>query len=154
MSFACNGTIRNIYASSRTISSRGAVLFSEATTPLTSTALALSRLPHRVVSNSLAYGKSFMNFSATRVQTKKNEGTTIIDIVNQQSCPRNVTSIAEDVSEFLRGLMGGILFVKRTFQPSILRRKRKHGFLARAATRHGQDILNRRRFKKRTNLCG
>lgn len=154
MSFACNGTIRNMYASSRTISSRGTALFSEATAPLISTASALNRLPHRVVSNSLVFGKSFMNFSAARVQTKKNEVTTIIDIVNQQSCARNVASITEDVSEFLRGLLSGILFVKRTFQPSILRRKRKHGFLARQATRHGQDILNRRRFKKRTNLCG
>ena len=59
-----------------------------------------------------------------------------------------------DVTEYLNDLFGGILFVKRTYQPSILRRKRKHGFLARQSTRHGRKIMNNRRVKKRTNLCG
>ena len=59
-----------------------------------------------------------------------------------------------DITECLNNLFGGILFVKRTYQPSILRRKRKHGFLARQSTRHGRKIMNNRRVKKRTNLCG
>lgn len=150
MSYACNGTIRNFYASSRSLSSRGTALFSDAATPLT----ALYRLPQRAVLNSVSLGRSLTDVTASRVQTQKYEGTTIIDIVNQQSCQRSITSITEDISEFLSGLLNGILFVKRTFQPSILRRKRKHGFLSRVSTRHGRDVLNRRRHKKRTNLCG
>lgn len=50
-------------------------------------------------------------------------------------------------------LLEGIWFVKRTFQPSLIRRKRKHGFLARAADRNGRKILVRRRAKQRTRLC-
>ncbi len=47
----------------------------------------------------------------------------------------------------------GILMIKRTFQPSLLRKKRKHGFLARKSTKDGIRVLNRRRFKKRVRLC-
>jgi large subunit ribosomal protein L34 len=42
-----------------------------------------------------------------------------------------------------------IWFIKRTFQPSLLRRKRKHGFLSRIATNNGKKTLSRRRQKNR-----
>ncbi|WP_343128206.1 50S ribosomal protein L34 [Buchnera aphidicola (Takecallis taiwana)] len=42
--------------------------------------------------------------------------------------------------------------MKRTFQPSILKRNRVHGFRARMATRSGRDILSRRRSKLRVRL--
>jgi large subunit ribosomal protein L34 len=44
--------------------------------------------------------------------------------------------------------------VKRTFQPSVIRKKRKMGFLVRQRTVGGRRILDRRRAKGRARLGG
>eukprot|EP00472_Partenskyella_glossopodia_P014106 CAMPEP_0197529920 /NCGR_PEP_ID=MMETSP1318-20131121/30067_1 /TAXON_ID=552666 /ORGANISM="Partenskyella glossopodia, Strain RCC365" /LENGTH=177 /DNA_ID=CAMNT_0043085551 /DNA_START=67 /DNA_END=600 /DNA_ORIENTATION=- len=46
----------------------------------------------------------------------------------------------------------GLQLIKRPYQPNVLQRKRKHGFLARVKTKNGRKILERRRRKGRWRI--
>eukprot|EP00752_Nemacystus_decipiens_P010036 g8949.t1 len=57
---------------------------------------------------------------------------------------------SEEVEE--EGGVSSKMAIKRTYQPSTLKRKRKHGFLYRAKTRLGKKIMRRRQDKGRWRL--
>ncbi len=56
------------------------------------------------------------------------------------------------LSDYLTSI--SIWWIKRTFQPSILRKKRKHGWLNRSKSVGGRKILKRRKAKGRARLFG
>lgn len=83
------------------------------------------------------------------------------------SCFENIGSVAtttssslitvgEKLVDSLQSLLGDLStwFIKRTYQPSIIRKRRKHGFRRRKESVGGRRVLKRRMAKGRIRLGG
>ena len=65
-------------------------------------------------------------------------------------------SIGSKIMDNLQSLLGDLStwLIKRTFQPSIIRKRRKHGFRRRKESVGGRNVLARRKAKGRIRLGG
>jgi large subunit ribosomal protein L34 len=69
--------------------------------------------------------------------------------------PHTNSSIIEGMLDSLQSLLDiSTWLIKRTFQPSIVRKRRKHGFLRRQESVGGRRVLKRRKAKGRMRLGG
>lgn len=71
-------------------------------------------------------------------------------VLSETEDVEGVQAPSKDITE--EGISNEKMAIKRTYQPSTLKRKRKHGFLYRAKTRLGKKILRRRQDKGRWRL--
>lgn len=62
-----------------------------------------------------------------------------------QDAASMIDSLLENSVSIIQPTVGGpsapVLAIKRTYQPSVIRKKRQHGFLTRLRTREGRKIL-------------
>ncbi|KAL9190911.1 hypothetical protein ACHAXT_000617 [Thalassiosira profunda] len=68
----------------------------------------------------------------------------------------SLTSLGTKLVENVQSLLSGIStwLIKRTYQPSIIRKRRKHGFMRRKESAGGRNVLKRRLAKGRKRLGG
>ena len=83
-------------------------------------------------------------------------GTVAITACCQGAVASSNPPIAQGIMGSLQNLLGdlSIWLIKRTFQPSLVRKRRKHGFLRRQESVGGRKVLKRRRAKGRMRLGG
>ncbi|GKY99800.1 hypothetical protein MPSEU_000933800 [Mayamaea pseudoterrestris] len=94
-------------------------------------------------------------FKNRRIMIATNNSVTFgFPFLNMIPCQATATSSLASI-KLLPSLFDiTVWWIKRTFQPSIIRKKRKTGFLVRQRTVGGRRTLNRRRHKGRMRLGG
>lgn len=104
---------------------------------------------HTIQRPSVIKSSSFLNFLTSKWKKCVLNGTSIVEKIQNIK----ISSVSSTIVETQGYINESIWNIKRTFQPSLIRRKRKHGFLARKMTKDGRKILQRRNAKGRKALC-
>ena len=105
--------------------------------------------PHPTFEMDLIIPRRFA-ISPSLVQTSNNIGAIT------KAADTTFTSIGSKIMDNLQSLLGDLStwLIKRTFQPSIIRKRRKHGFRRRKESVGGRNVLARRKAKGRIRLGG
>ena len=90
--------------------------------------------------------------SPTSVSVPSSNGATAITSATTTSTTTIGESLVGGLQSLLRDL--STWFIKRTFQPSLVKKRRKHGFLRRQESVGGRRVLKRRMAKGRARLGG
>jgi large subunit ribosomal protein L34 len=83
--------------------------------------------------------------------------STVVAATTTTATPSSLaSSIRITFIDGLQSLLGDLTtwFIKRTYQPSIIRKRRKHGFMKRKESVGGRRVLKRRLAKGRIRLGG
>ena len=121
-----------------------------------------------ILSNIYSKSNQFSRISSiVQTCTKRRFNTNVLAIENTPCIPiaetnlttfntKSIQSLGINFSYQLTELWNNLStwLIKRTFQPSIIRKRRKTGFLTRQKTVGGRRVLERRRKKGRARLGG